>query len=126
MPTRKKRADGTTTYFGIEEIVDKAKDFLKMCDDKQIAPTTVEFEKYLGVSHSYILDLPQSHSASVNKINKMFENYHAQKGLQGEYNTPFHIFYMKNKFKWSDRQEVNQNNTNVNKVIREVPESPED
>lgn len=125
MPNAKTHSDGSKTYFSIQGIIDKADEFLIHCDEKEIAPTFVEFERFLGVAQGYLYELPSTHSDSVKEINRMFENYHTQKGLKGVYNTPFHIFYMKNKFKWSDKHEVTSTQT-VNKVIRELPEKPEE
>ena len=75
----------------------------------------LKYEKKLISNMTYFYELTEEFSQAKKEIEELMFNRYAEMGISKDYSTAFLIFYGKNKFGLSDKQEIHQ--TNINKDV---------
>jgi hypothetical protein len=83
---------------------------------------------FLGVNTEYLYQLPDEFSKTLKQIDELFENHTILAVGSGDTKTAFGIFLMKNKYGYTDKQEINQtlNATIEDNTIDKIMEALED
>lgn len=93
----------------------KFADYIKDCTHNGLFANITGFCLFIdmNVDTYYEYNKREEFTESIKKIDEMLLNVTVQKACEAR-NPAFLIFYMKNKFKWTDRQEVISDNINHN------------
>lgn len=108
-----------------DKMLKQLKKYIKFCkDDKNEHPvaTMIGFCKQMGVNCEYVTDYKKYHPEVAQEVQSTLEDFNANQIATGKIPQAWGIFYFKNKFKYTDKQEIEQTVMNVNRVLDDDPE----
>jgi len=113
--TKKVRGKGQPRAFETEqEFTDKFNKYLKHCETKELFANIAGFCVFTDITRETYYKQKEYYSDTFKKIENALENSTLQ-----DKNTTRSIFYLKNKFGYADKQEINSVNYNMNKEMTE-------
>lgn len=107
-----KRGKGQPRSFETEQVFkDKFDEYIDYCIKNDKLANIAGFCVFTDITRETFYNQEQYYFDTYKKIQNLLEDY----TINAKINDTFKIFYMKNKFNYRDRQEIDQNiNANVN------------
>jgi hypothetical protein len=100
----------TRTFKTKEDFINKFKEYIKVCEYEQKLPNIAGFCVYCDINRDTFYAQKEYYSDTFKKVNDILED----STINANINDTFKIFYLKNKFDYSDRQDINANvNTDI-------------
>lgn len=85
-----------------EDFVSKVKEYMKFCEDKEKLPNIAGFAVYCDMNVDTFYAQQEYYSEAYKKVQNILEDA----VINGKANDTMKIFYMKNKFGYKDKQEL--------------------
>ncbi len=98
----------TPSFSNPDQLYDKFNTFLEKCKIEERIPTVTGFSHFVGISRETFYEYKNNkiaYSDTFKKIEEILEEETLQINYKSK-NPAFGIFHMKNKFNWSDKQEI--------------------
>ena len=97
-----------------KEFENKFEEYLRYCEDRKDLPNIAGFVVYANIGRQTFYDQERFYPYTFKKINDMLENATIN---SKNINDTFKIFYMKNKFGYKDKQDIDANVVTDIKVV---------
>ena len=111
----------------VEELEQKIEEFYDYCELKEVPLTFERLATFIGVDRKTIYNYSQKDEffPSIKRVRDKIQADIMERGMSGAINPTFGIFCLKN-YGYTDKQEIESTNTNVNKNIDMSQVSTED
>lgn len=111
----------------VEELEQKIQEFYDYCELKEVPLTFERLATFIGVDRKTIYNYSQKDEffPSIKRVRDKIQADIMERGMSGAINPTFGIFCLKN-YGYTDKQEIESTNTNVNKNIDMSQVSTED
>lgn len=98
-----------------DDFINKFREYIGVCESKKKLPNIAGFCVYADINRDTFYAQEEYYSDTFKKVNDILEDA----TINANINDTFKIFYMKNKFDYKDRQDIDANVKNEIKVTLE-------
>jgi len=114
--------NGNRQFSSEEEFLKKFKKYIEFCKKNEQLANIAGFAVFLDMCRDTFYAQKEYYPSAFSKIQDILEDY----TINAKIRDTFKIFYMKNKFNYKDRTEIDANNTGRIKIVNDLSRDEED
>lgn len=112
------RPFGTRKYEDVEQLQSVIQEYFDFCDENDKPYTMSGLAFALGISRQTLINYSkdENYFDTIKNARQLVEMQLEENALANKTNSTFTIFNLKNNFNWKDKQEIETNREQLNKV----------